>query len=168
MKKILACLVLLSFSSPVMAQVATEEQARQMIHVEKTPILLSSHLKKRYQGYKVTVSSEYPSDLELTQGAIDNGVPGSVAADSTSTSYVNMLWGLPLWLLGLGIAAAVISGKNKKAETEAYPFPNQVQSTTLHKGDSLNFNALVPVGQSPALKLKFMDSKNNLSFSKVG
>jgi hypothetical protein len=158
--------LLFSFSSPVFAATLTEDEASQMIKIEKAPIQLQSHLRKRYEGYKVTITNKYPSNLEVTSASIDNGVAGTVAAGNTATSYVNILWGLPLWLLGMGIAAAVISNKNHKAETESFQFSNQIPTPTLHKNENMTFNTLVPVGQTPQIKLHFSDSANNLEFSK--
>lgn len=144
----------------------TEDQAIQMVKVEKSPILLQSHLRKRFAAYKVTVTNQYPGNLDLTSASVDNGTQGTIAADSTSTSYVNVLWGLPLWLLGMGIAAVVISGKNSKAETEGAQFSNQVPTNTLMKNDSLTFNTLVPTGETPHVKLHFEDHKTGLAFVK--
>lgn len=170
MNRIIAIFLLCSLSAPVFAEellIPTEDNAAQLIQIEKTPILLQSHLRRRYAGYKITLTNKYPGNLELTSASIDNGVTGAIAAENTSTSYANILWGLPLWLLGMGIAAFVVSNKNHKAETESFQFPNQVPNTTLHKGDNVSFNVLVPTGQSPQLKFHFTDTKNSLEFSKA-
>jgi hypothetical protein len=187
MKRLIALSLLLSISSSAFADVVpsapssitatattqqssqqplTEDSASELVSIEKTPILLSSHLKRRYAGYKVTLTSHYPDDLNIRSASIQNGVTGVSAAESTSTSWGNIFWGLPLWLLGMGIAAVVISGKNHKAETEGFQFSNEIPTASLNKGETLAFNALVPIGQSPQIKIHFKDTKTGLQFSK--
>jgi hypothetical protein len=66
----------------------------------------------------------------------------------------------------MGIAAVIVSGKNRKADTESFQFTNQIPTNTLHKNDNLSFNALVPIGQTPQIKIRFEDTKAGLSFAK--
>jgi hypothetical protein len=171
MKRLIALGIFTAMTlTPVFAEelAMTDEQAAKLVKIQETPIILHSHLKKKYSGYRVTIESEYPGKLEVKQSSIDNGVVGGVAADSTTTSYANVLWGLPLVWLGMGIAALVISNKNHKAETESYQFPNQIPNNTLHRNDVLTFTALVPNGQTPQIKLRFEDEKTGLAFAKTG
>lgn len=169
MKRLIAIALMLSFSGSVMAQstvAITEDQAANMIKIQKQPVILNSHLKKRFNAYRVTVTNDYPGSLDLTSASVSNGTNGSVAADNTKTSYVNILWGLPLWLLGMGIAAVVITGKNDKADTEAATYTNQIPTGSLTKHETITFNTLVPMGQTPDLKLKFEDRTTGLAFAK--
>jgi hypothetical protein len=165
MKKLISLAVLLSLSAPVFAGVI--EDPASMVHVKKEQVELTSHLKKRYTAYKVTIQSEYPGTLRLDSASIQNGITGQIASINTKTSWWNILWGLPLWLLGMGIAALVISNKNDHATTEGAQYPNAIPDDELTKGQDLVIKALVPVGEQPKLKLHFTDSSQGVNFQKL-
>jgi hypothetical protein len=164
-KKLISTAVLFSLSTPVFAELVP--QAENMVQIKKTVTVLDSHLRKKYSAYKIDVINDYPSNLNLDSASIENGVIGETAALKTKTSYANVLWGLPLWLLGMGVAALVISHKNDKAESEAAEYPNQIPNNNLVHGGKMSFTALVPIGQQPELKLHFSDPANvEVSFNK--
>jgi hypothetical protein len=169
MKKYIALATALTIANVAFAEVAltpptTPEQASSLVTIDKTPITLESHLKRKYSAYKISVTSEYPEELKISSASIQNGVTGSLAAQKAETSWVNILWGLPLGFIGMGIAAVVIFDKNHKAENEASDFQNQPPSTTLHKGDIVTFDALVPNQQPLSATFHFKDCKTGLTF----
>jgi hypothetical protein len=154
MKKIISLALLLSLNLPAFAGVLSEEDVLKNISVTKHEIPLTSRLKKRYEAYKISVTNNYSSDLRLSSGNVDNSVSGAVAANSVSVGWGNIFWGLPLWLLGIGIAACVINSKNHHSENEGMSYAGSIPNTVIGKGETINFNTLVPIGQEPNVKLK--------------
>jgi hypothetical protein len=165
MKRILTVALLLSLNAPAFAQFTAT--ADSLVKVQKTAIPLDSHLKKKFAAYKVEITNDSPATLKLDSASIDNGVVGQVAAARTKTSWLNVLWGLPFFMLGLGVASLIIYDKNGKADTEAASYPNQVPSNELSHGARIAFNVLVPIGEQPQLRLHFTNPGNHTGFDKV-
>jgi hypothetical protein len=151
-------------------QALTQDEAAETITISKSPIVLSSKLSEKYSGYKVVINDDYPGTLSFTNATLMNGVPGSVAADKVHVSKAWELTGLllfPIGILVIGLPVMLaINKKNKASELEAGPFNNQIPSGDLRKGDTMTFNALVPLGQTPQVQLAFKDKVSGLTFSK--
>jgi hypothetical protein len=164
MKRLISLALLFSLSSPVWAD---SLDLAKSVDIIKHPAPLESHIKKKYSAYTVEVVNNSADKLKVDSVSIKNGFVGIMAATDTKTSMIHLLWGLPLGLIGIGIAAIIVSHKNDKAEREAMHYSNQVQSTELNKGEKFTFNALVPLGQQPELKIHFTDTVDESSFEKI-
>jgi hypothetical protein len=108
--------------------------------------------------------------LTECQSRFANGLPGIVAYGNVETTKAWALTGLLLFpvgllIIGLPILTSINRG-NSKAELEAMSYTNQVPTIDIKHGDSLTFNALVPLGQAPQINLSFKDTKTGLRFSK--
>jgi hypothetical protein len=182
-KKFFALVSMLSLFSPALAEevgvqaqplavpMSTQEvfiNPDSMIQVKKTATVLETKMRRKYAGYHVEVTSLYPGTLKLESASIDNGVIGHVAAQRSKTSWAHILWGLPGGWIGLPIAAIIVSSKNGHVETEASEYPNQIPLNTLSKNWKVIFNALVPIGQQPEIRMHFVDPANSaVTFDKV-
>ncbi|MDH4378391.1 MAG: hypothetical protein QE263_00585 [Vampirovibrionales bacterium] len=164
-------------ASPVEAQTPivaplTEDTARDLIHVQMNPIPLASKLNKSFQGYRVTVASDYPNTLKIHSANINNGQPGTTAYSMVESSLAPAFLSLLLGgggLLLIGVPIMVVkSSRNSKARQESLQFSNQVPLGDLASDDSFTFNALVPFGQQPDVFLTFKDRQTGLTFNKRG
>ena len=153
MKKYIALALVISMQAPVFAAVLSDSEVLKSVAISENKLPLNSRLKKRYDGYKVSLTNNYGSDLRISAGTVDNGVSGSLASQSAAVGMGNIFWGIPLGLLGIGIAWCVVNSKNHKSEVEGFSYPGQAPSAVIGKGETISFNALVPIGQDPHVKL---------------
>jgi hypothetical protein len=147
-----------------------ETDAQGLIQVITSPIPFESRLQRTYQGYRITVQSDYPGILHVQSASINNGQNGTMAFETVRSSmtlvYASLFLGLAGFLL-IGIPVLLVKNhRNDKIRTDALPFTNQIPLLDLAKGQTLHFDALVPLGQKPDISLSFLDRKSGLLFSK--
>lgn len=148
----------------------TESDAQNLIQVITSPIPLASRLQRTYQGYRLTVQSDYPDILHVQSASINNGQNGTMAFETVRASmtpvYMTLLLGLGGFVL-IGVPMLLVKNHhNDKTRTESLPFTNQIPMLDLAKGQTLHFDALVPLGQKPDISLSFTDRKIGLLFTK--
>jgi len=148
----------------------TEETAPSLIQITSASIPLSSKLQKSYEAYRITVQSDYPTLIKLQSGAINNAQSGNMAFEMARSGmtpvYCTLLLGLAGFVL-IGVPMLIIrNGHNEKSRQEALHYTNQIPLLELVKGQTLNFDALVPLGQKPDISLTFKDPHSGLLFSK--
>ncbi len=149
-------------SSTVQAQVTVSPD--QLIEVTSTSIPLQSKLQKTYQAYKLTLSSQYPGTLHLQSASINNGQNGTLAYELIKSGmtpvYLTLLMGLAGFVV-IGVPMLCVKNShNQKSHTEALPYTNQIPLTDLSHGQTLQFDALVPLGQKPDVSLNFQDRQS--------
>lgn len=154
----------------VQPPVLSETDAQGLIQVITAPIPLNSRLQRTYQGYRMTVQSDYPGLLHVQSASINNGQNGTLAFETVRSSmtpvYMTLLMGLAGFVL-IGVPMLIVKNHhNEKTRMEALPFTNQIPLLDLAKGQSLHFDALVPLGQKPDISLSFTDRKSGLLFTK--
>lgn len=151
------------------------------IDATKSQIQLHSRLRKQYTGYAYTISNNTPDQLELMHAEIVNGMNGQGAAlgvqKSSAAAIGSVLGGgLVLGIVTFGIsflaglvATPFIYGinahKNNKAIAEGMPYSNQVPTGIIPAGDSIQFNTLTPLNQTPQVKMTFRNSVTNEIFA---
>jgi hypothetical protein len=148
----------------------SETDAQGLIQVITSPIPFESRLQRTYQGYRITVQSDYPGILHVQSASINNGQNGTMAFETVRSSmtlvYASLFLGLAGFLL-IGVPVLLVKNhRNDKTRTEALPFTNQIPLLDLAKGQTLHFDALVPLGQKPDISLSFLDRKSGLLFTK--
>jgi DNA-directed RNA polymerase subunit H (RpoH/RPB5) len=151
------------------------------IDVSKTIIQLHSRLKKTYTGYKYVISNNSTDQLELLHAEVINGMNGQGAAlgaqRSSAAAIGSVLGGgLVLGFVTLGITFlvslvatpfiyAINHHGNTKTIEEGMGYSNQVPTGVMNTGDSLEFNTLAPISQTPQVKMTFRDLRTNEIFS---
>ncbi len=151
------------------AVVLDEDDAKDLIRIANTPIVLDSKLGREYAGYKVSIVSEYPETLTVQHAQIINGVVGTQAYQAVKGTVAKSLFFLLLpflWIIATPISAAVVHSRNKKAKRESIQFNNQIPLTDMPYGSTTTFTALVPLGQTPQVHLSLKDKKVGLTFIK--
>ena len=148
----------------------TEETAPSLIQITSASIPLSSKLQKSYEAYRITIQSDYPTLLKLQSGAINNAQSGNMAFEMVRSGmtpvYCTLLLGLAGFVL-IGVPMLIVrNGHNEKSRQEALHYTNQIPLLELAKGQTLNFDTLVPLGQKPDISLTFKDPHSGLLFSK--
>ncbi len=149
-------------NQPIPAPVTVSPE--QLIEVTSTSIPLHSKLQKTYQAYKLTLNSQYPGTLHLQSASINNGQNGTLAYELIKSSmtpvYLTLLLGLAGFVV-IGVPMLCVKNShNQKSHTEALPYTNQIPLTDLSHGQTLQFDALVPLGQKPDVSLNFQDRQS--------
>jgi len=159
-------------STIVQATVTTlsEETAADLIQVTKSPLPLNSKLQKSYEAYRITVQSDYPRTLRLQSASVNNAQSGAMAYElvksSMTPAYCTLFLGLAGFVL-IGVPMLIVKNShNDQSKQESLTFTNQIPLTELGKGEVLNFDTLVPLGQKPDVSLSFRDRQSGLLFSK--
>jgi hypothetical protein len=148
----------------------TEESAQSLIQITLSPTPLASKLQKSYEAYRVTVQSDYPGILKLQSASVNNAQSGTMAYELVKSGmtpvYCTLLLGLAGFVL-IGVPMLIVkNGHNDKTRRESLAYTNQIPLVELNKGETFNFNTLVPLGQKPDVSLSFRDRQNGLLFSK--
>ncbi len=148
----------------------TETDAPNSIQIITSPLPLESLLQRTYQGYRMTIQSDYPGILHVQSASINNGQNGTMAFETVRSSmtlvYATLFLGLAGFVL-IGVPVLLVKNHcNDKLRVEALPFTNQIPLLDLAKGQTLHFDALVPLGQKPDISLSFLDRKSGLLFTK--
>lgn len=152
------------------SQVQVKVSPEELLEVTSASIPLHSKLQKTYQAYKLTLNSQYPGLLHLQSASINNGQNGTMAYELTKASmtpvYMTLLLGLAGFVL-IGVPMLCVKNShNQKSHTEGLPYTNQIPLIDLNQGQTLHFDALVPLGQKPDVSLNFLNRKTGELISK--
>lgn len=158
-----------------------ESTPKPEIEVSYTAIPLKSRLKKKYAGYKVTITNHSEEQLELMNGEIVNGVNGQGAAlgsQKSSAAAIGALLGTGLatgfFTLGITTLTSLVASPvvyagykhaNNKVNGEGAHYGNQVSLGVIAPGETITVPALIPISQKPELKLTLRQTKNNELFT---
>jgi|GEM_PF-5315334 len=138
------------------------------IILEKQKTELTSHLKKMYDAYKITLKSAYPNPLIVTNKSFSNGVLGITAY---KTLYISPMKSLPwAFIPFVGIIPALTlnamyTTTDVKMLKESKVYQGKLSSTQLSKESPITFDLLVPSGQVPIMAIEFNDNSTSQTFT---
>ncbi len=155
--------------APAKTMPAAELPIEALIEITKNTIPLNSRLRKTYSGYALKVMNKSQVPLDVMGGEVMNGINGQsayLATEKTSAAAIGATLGTGLVLgivsFGITFLVALLASPfiyagthvgNNRAKSEGTGFTNQVSLGQVNPGDSFTVTTLMPVGQSPQLKL---------------